>query len=315
MVAKIRRWVGVATAWGAAWTAAGPATAAAQEQPLPPLPPSQPAPPAPPAPADQAPPPAPPQAQPAPPVYAQRPPPGYYYVPPPTDDGPAPPIVYVGPPPSTAPSRVHAPRNSLWIGGRLAFFGFAGSFFQNDAGSAESTGNFVKSGPELGVDVGARLARRYIPYVTFEIVGLPAGHRFAGDSSVHASSTFFGVGLRYIAGDVNTVGFLSDLSFGVRSVDVSNDTTGEDYKMTAFELFRLGLGAEIRLRTHVTIEPVLSIGGGAMSGTSGSITYSPQGSADGQTHPTYEHGQSIANQEPYYTVSLGVGLHFDLFGR
>jgi hypothetical protein len=224
-----------------------------------------------------------------------------------------PPIVYYGPPPP--PSRVHAPRYSLWLGGRLALFGFAGNFFENGAGFAESTGNFVKSGPELALDVGARLDRRYIPYVTLEIVGLPAGHRFAGDSNVHASSGFFGVGLRYIAGDVNTVGFLTDLSFGIRSVDVSNDATGENYRMTAFELFRLGLGAEIRVRTHVTIEPMLAIAGGSMDSTSGSITYSPQGSVDGQTHPTYEHGQSIATQATYYTISLGVGLHFDLFGR
>jgi len=173
----------------------------------------------------------------------------------------------------------------------------------------------VKAGPEIAVDLGARLARRYIPYVTLELVGLPAGRRFAGDSNVHASSGFFGAGFRYIGGDVNTVGLLTDLSFGVRSVDISNDATGENYRMTAFELFRFGIGAEIRLRTHVTIEPILSFGGGAMSGTSGSITYSARGSGDGLTHPPFEHGESIGTQAGYYTISLGVGLHFDLFGR
>jgi hypothetical protein len=309
MAGKIRVWVGVTTAFCAAWSA----TAAAQE-PLPPLPPPPPPTAAPPAPPP--PPPSPPvQTQPQPPDYAPRPPPGYYYVPPPSADGAPPPIVYYGPPPP--PSRVHAPRNSLWIGGRLALFGFGGSFFANNAAFSqeETTGNFVKSGPELAIDVGARLARRYIPYVTLEIAGLPAGHRFAGDSNVHASSGFFGVGFRYIGGDVNTVGFLTDLSFGARSVDISNDATGENYRMTAFEIFRLGLGAEIRVRTHLTIEPIFSIGGGSMSGTSGSITYSTQGMGDGQTHPTYEHGQTIGTQTSYYTVSLGVGVHFDLFGH
>jgi hypothetical protein len=306
MVAKFRVWVGVATACGAAWSS----TAAAQEPlpslPAPPPPSAAPAPPAPTAPA----PPAPPAA------YAPPPPPAYDYAPAPYDGRPPPPVSLYGPPPPPV-HHVHAPRYSLWIGGRLALFGFGGSFFENNApiAQAETTGNFVRTGPELALDVGARLARRYIPYLTLEIVGLPAGHRFAGDSNIHASSGFFGAGFRYIGGDVNTVGLLTDVSFGVRSVDVSNDATGENYRMTAFEFFRFGIGAEIRLRTHVTIDPILSIGGGSMEGTKGSITYSPAGQGDGQTHPTYQYGQSIQNQTSYYTISLGVGLHFDLFGR
>ena len=44
---------------------------------------------------------------------------------------------------------------------------------------------------------------------------------------------------------MNNVSFASELSFGFRKIQVSNDTG--TWTATAFEFLRLGLGAEIRL--------------------------------------------------------------------
>src|SRR5579864_1069844 len=171
---------------------------AAQEQPgnLPPLPPpsSQP-PPYQPAPAAQ-----PYQPPPSQPVYAAPPPP--------------PPVVYIEP-----PSETHAPKYSLWTGARLGFLGYGGHFFDYPTGpntlETETSGNFISNGLALQLDVGARIARRYIPYVGLELGGVKAGHRFDGTGAT-AGTQFIGIGFRYTGGDVDEVGFVSDLSFGFR---------------------------------------------------------------------------------------------------
>ena len=63
---------------------------------------------------------------------------------------------------------VHAPAYSLWLGGRAGLLAFGGSLYINDtaaSGSKETTGNVVGPGVGLEIDAGARLAKRYVPYI------------------------------------------------------------------------------------------------------------------------------------------------------
>jgi hypothetical protein len=257
------------------------------------------------------PPPPPPNAQPNyPPPQQQQGPPNVYYAPapPPAYYAPPPAVVYIEPEPPT-----HAPKYALWLGGRLSLLGFGGNFYQNEYGKPETTGNFAKSGPSLALDIGARLGKRYIPYLGLELSALAPGHRFDGRTDVTATSTFAGIGFRYVAGDVDSAGFLSDISFGVRTVTVAGG--GETFKMSSLELFRLGLGAEIRLTTHFSISPLFMISGGVMTDTQGNITYGANGSKDGLVNPTYNSGLNIDQQATYLVVSIGCGAHFDLLGK
>ena len=325
-----RAYTGVTTLLACAAFATASPQALAQQAPLPPLPSQEPQ--YAPAPAPQYPPtqPYPQQQQPYAPQpnygpppqsqpygqqpYAQPyPPPQPYYSP---YYAPAPPPMAYVERPSEPP--VHAPRFSLWTGARLGYMGFGGAYYggyNTPSGNefTETTGNLVTPGPSLQLDVGVRLGRRYIPFVFWEHDFLRPGRRFAGDSA-SAYSEFYGIGFRYTAGDVNSVGFLSDLSIGYRTVSVTD--SGMTYQMTAFELFRLGLGAEIRLTTLFVLSPLLSISTGYMTDTQGSVNFSSQGSAiDGVKTPPYTNGTQISDQRGYVTISLTCGAHFDLFGK
>ncbi len=273
-----------------------PVTASAQ--PPPPLPP-----PTPPPPGSE---PAPPQEPPPPPTYYQQQPPP-----------PAPRVRHRPPPPpayeyvETEPP-THAPRVSLWTGARAGLLSFSNAFYTNGAGNAESTGNFARAGMSLEADVGARLAKRFVPYILFEHGFMGQGRRFEG-SDATSQSNLYGIGFRYTAFGVDSVGFLADLSFGLRSITVSNGS--ESYTMRSLEIFRFGLGAEIRLTTLFVISPLLSLSAGNMNDTDGSIHFSAKGSQDGITTPRYQNGQNISNQQSYLMVNLGVGGHFDLLGK
>ena len=257
--------------------------------------------------------------QPPPPGYGQQPPPGYY--PPPQQQQPyyygqpqqppmrepPPPVDYVAPDPPT-----HAPKFSLWAGPRVSYMGFGFQFYRYASGDSESTGNLVGNGFGPQLDLGARISHRYIPYIFWEHGFLLPGHRLDGVANTSASTEFYGLGLRLLSGDVDTVAFLSDISIGKRTVTVSNGT--ETYKMSGLEYFRLGLGAEIRLATLVTIEPIASISGGSLTDTEGTITFAPN-QGDGATSPPFKNGKTLDAARPYVLLSIGVGVHFDIFGK
>jgi hypothetical protein len=228
-------------------------------------------------------------------------------------------VVYGVSPPPPAPIVVttvrppkHAPMFSLWAGGRLGLLGFGGFFYNNENGQGETTGNFITGGLSVEADVGVRLGKRYLPYLFWEHGFVGAGHRFDGESA-SAATDFRGLGFRYTLGDADSVGFLSDLAIGLRTVSVT--AGGSTYKMSALEIFRFGLGAEIRFSTLFTISPLAWVSGGAMSDTSGNVTYGPGGSGDGLTSPTYKNGQPINDQRTYLAVGIGCGAHFDFFGK
>lgn len=212
-----------------------------------------------------------------------------------------------------AESKTHAPKFSLWTGARLSFVGFGFSFYDNENGRPETTGNYLGNGIAPQIDVGARLGYRYIPYVYWEHGFMGKGHRFAGTSS-SSTTDFYGIGFRYVSGDVDSVGFLTDLSIGRRVVSVSSG--GQTYSMSGLEFFRLGLGAEIRVATLFALAPLLSISSGALNDTEGDVTFACKPACgDGLTNPTYKNGQVIETSRAYVVLSLGLGIHFDVFGK
>jgi hypothetical protein len=312
-------------------SAAAPALAQ-QQQPPPPAP-------APP-PAQYQPPPG--QYQPPPPGYGQPPPPGYGQAPPPGYGQPPPPgyaqpgygqPAYGSPPPqqpyyypqAPPPAAVahappepetHAPKYSLWVGPRLSYVGFGFSFYENERGEPETTGNFLGNGIAPQIDVGARIAYRYIPYLYWEHGFMGQGHRFAG-SEARSTTDFYGIGLRHVSGDVDSVAFLTDLSIGKRSVNVSDGTSS--YSMSGIEFFRLGLGAEIRIATLFALSPLLSVSTGTLNDSEGDIDFAcnktPGGCTDGVPKPTFTGGRVIKTSRPYVVLSVGIGIHFDIFGK
>ena len=258
-----------------------------------------------------------------PPGYGQQPPPGYYpqqqpqyypqqppqYYPqqPPQQRPAPPPVDYVEPDPPT-----HAPKFSLWVGPRLSYMGFGFSFYRNANGTSETTGQLVGNGMAPEIDLGVRFAHRYAAFLFYEHGFLLAGHRFDGQPSASASTDFYGVGFRFLSGDVDSVAFASDISIGKRVVTVKNGS--ETYSMSGLEIFRLGLGAEIRVTTLFTIDPVLSVSGGSLNDTEGTVTFAPN-QGDGSTRPPFTSGQTLDDARPYVMLSLGVGVHFDVFGK
>lgn len=264
------------------------------------------------------PPPPPAQYQPA-PGYGQPPPPGYGQPPPGYYPPPQQPYYYSQQPPAAvvpvAPPEpeTHAPKYSLWTGARLSYVGFGFSFYENENGQPETTGNYLGNGVAPQIDVGARISYRYIPYLFWEHGFMGQGHRFDG-SQARSSTDFYGIGFRYVSGDVDSVAFLTDLSIGKRVVSVSNGT--QTYSMSGIEFFRLGLGAEIRVATLFALTPLFSISTGALNDSEGDVAFTcAPNCADGVQGPTYKNGQVIQSARGYVVLSLGLGIHFDVFGK
>jgi len=270
--------------------------------PLPPLPPpGEPAPPAGAAPpAVPAPPaiPAPP-AVPAPPAEPRAPAP-YAYAPPPNGSGAL----------ALEAEPRHAPRYALWLGGGLGFIAYSGGFYDlPGSGDIETTGDYLKPGLAIQADAGARLARRYIPYLTLEYSIMPAGRRFDGGPRTTATTSFVGIGFRYQMGDVDGVSFPIDVSVGWRKIQVSNSTG--TYGVGGLEILRLGVGVDVRLSSRWTISPMLNLSGGTLTDTGGTIQF-----ADGSS-PPYTGNGGIPSEATttYFTVVVGCSAHADLLGK
>ena len=95
---------------------------------------------------------------------------------------------------------------------------------------------------------------------------------------------------------------------------MSNGT--QTYSMSGLEFFRLGLGAEIRVATLFALTPLFSISSGALNDSEGDIAFAcAPNCADGSQGPTYKNGQVIQSARAYVVLSLGLGIHFDVFGK
>ncbi len=207
----------------------------------------------------------------------------------------------------------HAPRFSLYVGGRINFVGFGGSFLVNDQGVSETTGRLAGNGAGFQLDLGARLGKSWIPYGFIEHGLLGKGGHFQGEDSARSSTTFYGGGLRHVSGNPDSVGFMQDISIGLRQVRVSRGVTDETFNMKGLEYFRLGLGAEIRIHTRFVLSPMASISAGALSDSEGTITYAASPSRI-RLGPASGAGVPIDSSRPYVVLSIGCGFHFDLIG-
>ncbi|HZU84746.1 MAG TPA: hypothetical protein VE987_17570 [Polyangiaceae bacterium] len=204
----------------------------------------------------------------------------------------------------------HAPAYSLWLGGAIGFLNYSGGLFIRDTTMAiETTDGFVRSGLALQGDIGARLARRFIPYGTFELGLVGAGTRFDGGPATTASTSFVGAGFRYLLGDVDSISFAGDVSFGWRKFQVSN-VTGT-WSAGGLEILRLGLGVDVRLSTHVTVSPMLTLSGGTLTDTGGDIAFA----AGGGPRYTGSVGIPPEARTTYFAIVLGCGAHVDLLGK
>ena len=231
----------------------------------------------------------------------------------PTTPGPIPreaPARYRYTPPGEPFVPVRAPKFALWTGARVSFIGFGFDFYRNANSENETTGNLVGNGVAPEFDVGVRIAHRFIPYVFFEHGFLAAGHRFDGDDAASASTDTYGVGLRFLSGNVDHVSFCTDISVGRRVVSVRNGSG--TYSISGIEILRLGLGAEMRLSSNVTLSPMLGVAAGTLNDSSGSISWANRG--DGITAPPYENGARVDSSRPYVILTAGLGAHFDLGG-
>lgn len=214
--------------------------------------------------------------------------------------------------PTAPPEPEHAPRYALWLGARLSFIGFGFHFYENERGREETTGNFVGEGGAAQIDAGARIARRFVPFVFWDHAFLTKGHRFEG-TSVSTSSDYYGLGLRYVSGRLDDLGIVTELALGRRVITVAGDSG--TWSMRGWEFFRLGLGLEIRPSTLFTIDPMLSVATGVLGSSEGNVRYGAEGSRDGLVMPTWRDGADIAESRPYVVLAIGAGVHFDLLGK
>ena len=209
-----------------------------------------------------------------------------------------------------APKPVHAPRFALWTGVRLTFQTFGNGFFRNELGRSETTGGYLNPGIGTELNVGARLEKRYIPYLLFDRMwAFGTGRRFDGGS---AYAQLLGFGFRYVFGNPDFFAGFVDLSFGLRDVAVS--AHGQSYSMRSFEFLRMSAGAEIRLHSRFVLSPMITLSSGVMNDTTGTIAYAP-GQRDGLTAPRYRDGEPIEESASYLVFAIGTGAHFDLFGK
>lgn len=218
------------------------------------------------------------------------------------------------PPATDAPPSRGPEKFAIWLGARAGVLTFGSAFYTNQKGVDEPAGNFARAGLGVELDAGVRLFKRFTPYVFWEHGFHQVGRRFEGDDA-HAYSNFYGLGFRYLAGAIDDLGFgfLTDVSIGMRTVSVTSGAS--TYGMSALEIFRLGLGAEIRVSRMFSVTPLASISGGVMRTTSGNVKFSALGSTDGVTEPTFHDGKNIDNETTYLVLGLGAGGHFDLLGH
>jgi hypothetical protein len=81
------------------------------------------------------------------------------------------------------------------------------------------------------------------------------------------------------------------------------------------ELFRVGVGADVRLSNQFTLSPLLTLSGGSLNSTSGYVAYAPNQGDRVTGTPPFSGGIPGNYQATYYAVVIGCAAHFDLFGR
>jgi hypothetical protein len=101
---------------------------------------------------------------------------------------------------------------------------------------------------------------------------------------------------------------------GFRTLQITAGSSTWD--ATGLEIFRLGLGVDIRVQRRITISPMASLAGGTLTATRGNVNFGPN-QGDGRTGPAFADGSGIPSnsQAGYYAISVGCGIHADLLGH
>jgi hypothetical protein len=262
-----------------------------------------------------APPPA--SAAPGAPPEATGAPPGPPGPPPPPPYGsqiyePPPPGFFAGdaleplPPPEP---RHLAPRTALWLGARVGWFVPFGDVWARPSRTSIDGvpwSDYASSGPMFELDVGARLSRNYSLFALWERAQLGSGDgdRVTGSTGKpdRGDTDFWGVGVR-ASSDPDQIGFVTELAIGYRRARTKFDN-GDQIQFTdaPFET-RLGVGADFRLNSVVTLSPLVTIGLGSF----GTIETVSNGEIRDAT-TTFD--QTAAHAWATFTL----GGHFDLLG-
>jgi hypothetical protein len=221
------------------------------------------------------------------------------------------------PPPPPPPSPLAAPRNALWLGARAGYELPIGAAFTDLRDDRVQERDLLGPGPSLELDVSARLARRFIPFLfyarSFASLGAadrppPSGLRTAtilpdqapASKVTSSSSTLLGIGLRYSFA-TGAFGLVAEIAYGYRLTRAQFDD-GTLLRAGAPGEFRIGLGAEVRLTRAFALSPMLRFATGSYS----DVTVE---GADGKEK------NALGGSEAHGFVGLEVGGHFDLFGR
>jgi hypothetical protein len=189
----------------------------------------------------------------------------------------------------------HAPAYSLWAGARVTYMGYVGAFTQDISVPAA-----VAPGVAPEIEVGARVGRLVTPFVFFE-------HGFMGEGDIAKNSTtttdFYGAGVRL--GGADDVGLVGELAFGRRELRV-NAGDRPLLRLSGFETFRLALGIERRISTLLTVEALANASLGFM-------TQEYQDRFLVNTGPAET--RDVNAPQPYLVLGIGIGGHFDVFGK
>ena len=231
------------------------------------------------------------------------------------------PLYQAPPPPSRSPKSregIGAPSLALWVGARAGWDFPLGSAFRDRIGAVRPESSFVSSGPVLQIDLGARIARRLVPFAfaarTFASGGaastIPSATPRQGlpneppqgivSEVASASSTLVGLGMRYLFSP-DDWGAAVEISYAYR-LTRAEFRDGTVYRADAPGLLRLGAGLEVRVSRIVSVSPMLVASVGSYSDVT---TQRPDGPERSVVAEVLTHGY----------VGLVLGGGFDLFSR
>jgi hypothetical protein len=224
------------------------------------------------------------------------------------------PYVYAEPPAPPEPVHV-APSTSLWLGARTGWLFPMGSLWQDGeliAGRCciyynRGFDDFATSGPMVELDLGARLSRTYNLFALWEMGilgdGDELGDAFGGQSS--ATTHFLGAGLRFTT-SADDFGILVEMALGWRQFRATWDNGTEFTATDDFFNTRIGIGADIRLSRSLSIEPMVTLGGGVFTEAEWKFA---DGSSSGAFSGLFDQTADRAAQ--HVPVTLQVGVHWD----
>jgi hypothetical protein len=226
----------------------------------------------------------------------------------------------LGADPFPAPSRVS--RLAFWAGGRLGGELPIGDGFKDFGDRSFPERKLVGPGPALEIDLGARLGRRFVPFVFGQFLFASSGSASALPSprpapftppdtgavppeaaspAVDSSSAFaLGLGFRY---EFNPEGLgpAVEIAYAFRKTNVSFNT-GQKLGAEAPGELRIGVGASWRVTDALTLSPLVTFAAGAYSDV-------VIAGFDGRE-------RAVGAETPIHGyLGLSIGGHVDLFGK